>query len=219
MNPRLHEAYQETVRYIALALKAVIFWRRPPPVVTVDQLVQFVETRSKYVSQITLYGYIRTRVGTRYASMMEDKVFAGSVNMAKWEIYLACLCDLAVYVAALIGREADAGDDEMCELAIHIVEAALASETIPAERPEGFDDVRRAIRQRAATIAWDKAVYREAAFEGSLAALVEWAPVADELKILDVEIVRYSMRFRWKSVRDLIGGLLDANAVLADWRG
>jgi hypothetical protein len=218
MGQRVQEAYQETIRYIVLALKAVIFWRRPPPVETVDQLVRFVETRSKYVSQITLYGYIRTRVGTRYASMMEDAVFAGSVNMAKWEIYLACLCDLAVYVTALLGRDADADEDEMGAFVIHLVEAALASEPVPAERPQGFDDVRIAIRDRAGVTAWDKAAEREAAFDASLAALVEWAPVADELKILDVEIVRFSIRFKWKSVRDQIGGLLDVDAVLADWR-
>ncbi len=58
----------------------------------------------------------------------------------------------------------------------------------------------------------------EAAFGGSLAALVEWAPVAPELKSQDVEIVETSMWFRWKAVRDQFEEILDAPAVMAAWR-
>jgi len=58
----------------------------------------------------------------------------------------------------------------------------------------------------------------ETAFDNSLDSLVHWAPVADELKINDVEIVRYSMRFRWKKVRDQFNEILEPEAVRADWR-
>ncbi len=225
MDRRLHDACQETMRYVVMALKALMFWRRPPPIDTVDGLIQFVETRSKFVAQTTLYGYIRTRVGTRFISFMEDDVFANSVNLAKWEIYLACLSDLAIYATAVLGRNADAhadadahDGDELRDIAIRIMESALASEPSPADRPNGFDDARRAFRQRARSTAWGDVANGEEAFSGSLAALVEWAPVADELKIHDVEIVRFSIRFRWKTVRDQLKDTLDADAVLTDWR-
>jgi hypothetical protein len=52
----------------------------------------------------------------------------------------------------------------------------------------------------------------------SPSALVEWAPIADELKDYDVDIVKNSMRFKWKRIRDQFETLLDADAVLADWR-
>jgi hypothetical protein len=58
----------------------------------------------------------------------------------------------------------------------------------------------------------------DAAFQGSLSALVEWAPIADELKIQDVDVVKNSMRFKWKKVRDQFETLLDADAVFDDWR-
>ena len=87
-----------------MALKALRFWHRPPPVLTLSDLVSYAETRSKFVSQTTLYSYVKTRAGTRYVSLMEDDVFANSVNIAKWEIYLACLCDMATYTAASVGR-------------------------------------------------------------------------------------------------------------------
>ncbi|NQU72068.1 MAG: esterase [Rhodospirillales bacterium] len=230
MDRRLHEAYQETMRYVVMALKALMFWRRSPPIDTVDGLIQFVETRSKFVAQTTLYGYIRTRVGTRFISFMEDDVFASSVDLAKWEIYLACLSDLAIYATAVLGRNAGAhadatahDSDELRDIAIRIMESALANEPSPADRPpadrpNGFDDSRRAFGERARSTAWGDMANGEEAFSGSLAALVEWAPVADELKIHDVEIVRFSIRFRWKTVRDQLKDTLDADAVLTDWR-
>ncbi len=219
MKRGFREAYDETVYYVSLAFRALIFWRRHPTLETVEHIVQFVDTRSKFVSQVTLYGYIRTRIGTRYSSLMEDDLFATSVNIAKWEIYLACLCDLAIYVTARLGSESKAGNDELRDLAIKIVETVLGNEPVPKERPQGFDDILRGFDPRARSTVWADAAVREAAFEGSLTALVEWAPVADELKINDVEILRFSLRFRWKKVRDQLEDILDADAVLTDWRG
>lgn len=201
-----------------MALKALRFWHRPPPVLTLSDLVAYAETRSKFVSQTTLYGYVKTRAGTRYVSMMEDDVFANSVNIAKWEIYLACLCDMSAYVAARASRNQSAAQSEIRDLAIHLVDTATTNEEIPVERPQGFDDIRSAFAARAQATNWTDDMIGEAAFQGSLSALVDWAPIADELKINDVDIVKNSMRFKWKKVRDQFETLLDADAVFDDWR-
>ncbi len=211
-------ALKETAAYLFMAIKALRFWHREPPVVTVADIVRYVETRAKFVAQTTLYGYIKTRAGTRYVSLYEDELFTRSVNIAKWEIYLASLGDLATCAVASLAREATARSGELEALAIHIVDSAIAAEEIPPERPQGFDDAREAYAKRARATAWHQIEPGEAPFEGSLSALVEWAPVADELKIHDVEIVKNSMRFKWKKVRDQLDDLLDAEAVLADWR-
>lgn len=214
----LKTAFKEMARYLFMALKALYFWRSEPPVATVAGLVKYVDTRSKFVAQTTLYGYIKTRAGTRYVSLYEDELFARSVNIAKWEIWLACLCDLATYCAASIGRRVGARPDELAALAIHVVDSATMAEQVPAERPQGFGDIREAFAKRAHRTLWHQIEPGEGPFESSLDALVEWAPIADELKILDEEIVRNSMRFKWKKVRDQFEELIDAEAVLADWR-
>jgi hypothetical protein len=211
-------AVKETAQYLFMALKALRFWRREPPVLSIEQIVNYVETRSKYVSQTTLYGYVKTRAGTRYVSLYEDPLFTKSVNIAKWEIYLVCLSDLATWATAYLGRRTDARPSELEALACHIVDSVVLAETIPEERPQGFGDIRDSYAKRAQSTDWKQIDLGEAAFEGSLSALVEWAPIADELKLFDVEIVKNSMRFKWKSVRDQLTELLDAEAVLADWR-
>ena len=217
MAPKLKEAAKETARYLFIALKTLRFWRRDPPVTTCPELVEFVETRSKFVAQTTLYGYIKTRAGTRYTSLFENDVFIESINIAKWEIYLSCLCDLAIYAAARTCR-AEADSAEIAALAIHIVDTATLGEDLPPERPQGFEDIREAFARRASGTEWSDMSERENAFHASPESLVEWAPIADELKVHDVTIVKNSMRFKWKRVRDQLNELLDADSVLADCR-
>lgn len=214
----LKTAFKETFAYLFMALKALYFWRREPPVSSVAALAHYCDTRSKFVAQTTLYGYIRTRAGTRYTLLYEDEVFTRSVNIAKWEIWIASLCDLATYAAATVGRRAAARPGELNALAAHIVETVLAAEAVPAERPQGFGEAREAYGEAAGRIAWNQVEPGEDLFAGSLAALVRWAPVADELKVLDAAIVRNSMRFKWKQVRDRFNKAIDAEAVLEDWR-
>ncbi len=218
MVSNLKTALKETAEYLFMALKALRFWRREPPVLNVEQLVNYVDTRSKYVAQTTLYGYVKTRAGTRYVSLYEDPLFTKSVNIAKWEIYLVCLCDMATWATAFLGHHTMAKPGELEALACHIVDSVVMAEAIPEERPQGFGDIRDRYAGQARSTAWNQFEPGDGAFENSLSALVEWAPIADELKFFDVEIVKNSMRFKWKSVRDQLTGLLDAEAVLADWR-
>lgn len=218
MLSELKSAFKETAAYLFMALKALYFWRAESPIVSVAELVRYVDTRSKFVAQTTLFGYIKTRAGTRYVTLYEDETFTRSANIAKWEIWLACLCDLATYSVAGIGRRVGARPDELEALAVHIVETVLADEEIPAERPQGFEDIRDAYVARAHATHWHQIEPGEGPLAGSLDALIKWAPIADELKILDKEIVRNSMRFKWKKVRDQFEKVVDADAVMADWR-
>lgn len=211
----LWEALKEAVNFIFLALKALRFWHRDPPVSTVDELARFAETRSKFVSQITLYGYIKTRVGTQYASLFQDDLFASSVNIAKWEIYLSCLGDLCIYTAAKVMGDIP---EEAEALAIHIFDASIRDEEVPKDRPQGFGEATEAFYVRARSTDWSTIHEGENSFAPSLTALVDWAPIADELKQYDVQAVRNSMRFKWKTVRDQLEDLLQTDAVSAEWR-
>lgn len=211
-------AFREAAYFVWLAFKGLCFWRKPPPVTTPEELRVFIESRAKAVTQVTLFGYLKTRAGTRYTSLFEDDVFANSISIAILEIYLVALSDLTIFASARVGRDAGAGAEETRSLALCLHRDILAGENIPEFRPQGFDAARRAFSERAAAVPWSEMAQGEAAFRGSLAALVEWAPVAPELKSQDIEIVETSMWFRWKAVRDQFVEILDAPAVLAAWR-
>jgi len=212
----LREGVKEAIFFIWLALRALKFWRKEPPILTPSELAGFVETRAKYVAQRTLFGYVKTRAGTRYTLLFEDEIFVASVDAAKWETYLACLADLAIYAAAAIGRTGAFDKPALDDLARDCFLAGLVVDQLPDRRAEGFGQDRDAFDRRLAETRWAEIPDGEAVFENSINALVHWAPVADELKQYDIVPVRNSMRFQWKTVRDQLRDRLDADAVAAN---
>ena len=62
-----------------------------------DDIEEFIQTKSAWVTQVTLYNYLKTRMGTRYDLHFENDVFMGSVNLAKWNIYSVSLQDLTFF--------------------------------------------------------------------------------------------------------------------------
>ena len=62
-----------------------------------DDLEEFIQTKSAWVTQVTLYGYLKTRMGTRYVLHFENDKFMGSVNLAKWNMYAVALQDLTFF--------------------------------------------------------------------------------------------------------------------------
>ena len=64
---------------------------------SLDELETFIQTKSAWVTQVTLYNYLKTRMGTRYVLHFENDKFMGSVNLAKWNIYSVALQDLSLF--------------------------------------------------------------------------------------------------------------------------
>ena len=63
-----------------------------------NALENFIQTKSAWVTQVTLYGYLKTRMGTRYVLHFENDEFMASVNLAKWNIYAMALQDLTFFI-------------------------------------------------------------------------------------------------------------------------
>ena len=68
-------------------------------------LENFIQERSAHVTQTTLYGYLKTRIGVKYIAMMEDERFLKSINIAKWNIYTVALADCSFYVYSYLISE------------------------------------------------------------------------------------------------------------------
>lgn len=180
-------------------------------------LVRFIHTRSAYVAQTSLYGYLKTRMGTQYRSIFEDDTFAGPLNLAKWQIYAACLSDLSVFAIATVvsGQDVDA---EVAE--------QFAARCFSAAIDDTFDDCAIAgladeslieFLSRLKSVDWENAARMENAFTVSPEVLAVCAPVIDEFKELDREIVMNSIRFRWRDVREQFRKRVDSGSLLARW--
>ena len=53
---------------------------------SISDLQKFVQQRSAHVTQNTLYGYLKTRMGHKFTLMVDDEEFSKSINIAKWNI-------------------------------------------------------------------------------------------------------------------------------------
>jgi len=185
------------------------------PIVDIEGLRHFLETRASHVAQTSLYGYVRTRAGTRYPELFENDDFIASINIAKWQLWLACLSDLAVYAGGLLQHRTDQDPDTVAAVMTSAVDAALAAVGTPPDAGEPFAEGVAALRKRLAATDWAEVTDDEEPFDASPEALVKWAPIVDELKQYDTEIVRNSVRYRWQEVRRDLRRDLDADAVLA----
>lgn len=188
-------------------------FRRPAAVGDVASLAEFVAGHSAHAAQSALYGYIKTRAGFEYFRLFEDADFLRSVNMAKWNIFAACAGDLAVFCGAHLRRRLSAPPERAGELAAAALARVFAQNAAPPDAGPDYARLAEAELIRVNNTPWRGVVDDESCFARSPDALVHWAPVADELKRLDAEIVRNSLSFRWKEVRDKFRRQADPDAL------
>jgi len=187
---------------------------RSTRIVDLAGLQHFLETRASHVTQTALYGYLRTRAGARYPELFADDEFVRSIDIAKWYIWLACLSDLSIYAGGLVAHRAGAGQAEVSRLMVTAVDAILARTGVPKGAGGEFASIAQRVRARVEQCDWASVTDDETAFIESPTALIDRAPIIEDLKRLDEEIVRNSMRFRWHEVRRDLRRDLDAPALM-----
>lgn len=188
--------------------------KRDVPVDDFAALAHFLDTRASFVAQTSLYGYLRTRAGARYPELFEDEPFVESINIAKWQIWLACLGDVAAFAGGTLARHPNASHERVGQIVSAAVNEVLDRTGVPSDAGDAFIAQTARVRSRIADCDWSAMTDDEVPFSQSPDALVEWAPIVDALKALDAEIVRNSVRFRWQEVRRDLRRNLDAAAIL-----
>lgn len=157
-----------------------------------EDLQKFIQQRSAHVTQTTLYGYLKTRIGVKFTAMVDDDVFSKSINIAKWNIYVIAIADCAFYTFSYLISEKNLKKNDCKEVYLDIIEK---------EKSNGLSDEVYQKAKKEFLIRYEKIDFRkyylENPFKESCIALYNWAPIADELKVLDKEIVLNSMRLKW----------------------
>ena len=160
-----------------------------------QDLQKFIQQRSAHVTQNTLYGYLKTRMGHKFTIMVDDEVYSKSINIAKWNIYTVALADLTFFVFSYLMNEKNLKEDDSKEIFLNIIE----KEKKNGLSEEIHDKAKEIFLKRYEKIDFNKH-YLENPFQESCLALYGWSPIADELKILDKKIVLNSMSLKWNLV-------------------
>ena len=162
-----------------------------------DELENFIQTKSAWVTQVTLYGYLKTRMGTRYVLHFENDKFMESVNLAKWNIYAVALQDLTFFSFSYLKNVLNYQEiNKAKEIFLKILDDEVNNKMpldIIEEAKKNFDE-------RLQNINWET-YHDDLPFNLSALSLYKWAPIAEELKILDRKIVLNSVILKWDVIK------------------
>jgi len=164
----------------------------------IEDLTLFIQKQSAWVSQVTLYNYLKTRMGTKWVLHFDDEVFLASINKAKWNIYSVALQDLTFYSLSYLNIFCSYQD---MDKANEIYDEILTKETKNGMPKEIILQAKEKFTERLKKIDWNT-YYKSWPFNESALTLYEWAPVAEELKTLDRKIVLNSMILKWDNIKD-----------------
>ena len=165
---------------------------------SLDEVKNFIQEQSAQVSQMTLYGYLKTRMGAKHVIMFEDKDFLNSINIAKWHIYGTSLIDCTFFCFSFLYKERNF---LRTEEANKIFFEILNSEKANGMNLDAYEISTKEFNLRYQKINWNT-YYQSNPFENSSNALYQWSPIADELKKLDKKIVINSMFLKWNNVQN-----------------
>ena len=162
-----------------------------------DQLEEFIQSKSAWVSQVTLYGYLKTRMGTRYVLHFENDEFMKSVNLAKWNIYAVALQDLTFFTFSYLKVNMNYHDvNKAKDIFLKILDDEISNK-MPLDI---IEEAKINFNERLKKINWN--IYcDDLPFNLSALSLYKWAPISDELKTLDRKIVLNSVILKWDIVK------------------
>ena len=166
-------------------------------ITNLDELESFIQSKSAWVTQVTLYGYLKTRMGTRYVLHFENDKFMKSVDFAKWNIYVVALQDLIFYIFSYLKINLNYQDVHKAE---EIFLKILDDETTNKMPLDIIEEAKKNFNDRLQNINWD-IYYNDLPFNSSALSLYKWAPIAEELKTLDRKIVLNSVILKWDIVK------------------
>jgi|TARA_B110001452_G_scaffold251427_1_gene240480 hypothetical protein len=170
----------------------------------IEDLKIFIQKKSAWVSQVTLYNYLKTRMGTKWVLHFDDEKFLSSINKAKWNIYSVALQDLTFYSLSYLNIFYNYKETSKAK---EIYEEILNKEIKNGMPEEIITTGKKTFNERLNKINW-QIYYKSWPFNESALALYEWAPIADELKALDKKIVLNSMILKWDNIKDEFSKLI-----------
>ena len=154
---------------------------------TVDELAAFMQAEATYVVQVSLFGYLRARMGTQWPAYFEDEAFAPAIKASQEAGFRLCLGNLVAFVAT----ELDVRDNH------HVLLGALGQDA-----------------SLVANVDWMAPT--GTAFQNSLAGLIDLAPVSLDYQAEDREAFTNALELRWAEVRRRFEKRIDRESVKAE---
>ena len=136
-------------------------------------------------------------MGTRYVLHFENDEFMKSVNLAKWNMYAIALQDLTFFTFSYLKNILNISEVNKAK---EIFFKILDDETSNSMPLEIIEEAKKSFHERFEKIDWQN-YFKDTPFNQSALSLYKWAPIAEELKILDRKIVLNSVILKWDVIK------------------
>ncbi len=184
--------------------------RPKKPLTQQSELVEFIHRNASFVSQVTLLTYIKARAGTQYPKLFENTEYLQSIEIARSHLYTSCVADLAFYV---INEHClnDIKRKPMRFILSNLVDEVFSFAKLDENVFKEYDEMKKQCEEHLKSLEGDAINHK--LFKISSDTFFRWAPMAEEFKKEDEEIMRNSIHFRWIEVRREIRDRIRPNLI------
>ena len=186
--------------------------------VNIDQVIDYIDKNSSFVSQVTLYPYLKTRAGTQHPKLFENEKFLSSLRISRWHIYISCVNDLSIFISSICAKDHNYNNKIAYKLAKY-----LSSTIFKKIKQNDIDDSEfhlsvKNISKIYKGLILNQITKRDVLFKKSADDLIKWAPVSEQFKKEDETILRNSINFRWIPIRKEVHQNIDTNGINKQWK-
>lgn len=184
----------------------------------ISQLIDYIERNSSFVSQVTLYPYLKTRAGTQHPKLFENEKFLSSLRISRWHIYISCVNDMSIFISSICAKDHNYTNKIAYKLAEY-----LSTTIFKKIKQNDIDDDEfhlsvKNISKIYKGLNLNQITKRDVLFKKSADDLIKWAPVSEQFKKEDETILRNSINFRWIPIRKEVHQNIDTNEINKQWK-
>ncbi len=171
------------------------------PVSDADELADFLIKRSSHVSQVTLYTYLKARMGTDFRRHFEDEVFGKEIRKASLRLFCSCLHDLIVFSTFHISKDVEYKSDNFHKKICFQIFENTRKKYFEFEKTEFIVDLFEVLSRDLDKFNFDSFDFDKFEFSKSVESAVRFSPVIDDFKNTDGNIIKNSIRMRFFEVK------------------
>ncbi|TIP86426.1 MAG: hypothetical protein E5X63_11895 [Mesorhizobium sp.] len=127
------------------------FLRKPQPIVNIDDLADFMDSRAAFLAQKSIVEFCRVRAGVYWQKLFSEKEFQAALNHSRWRAYPACYAIVAEMVEGALREPAGLRQRGLPAALEKVALASFSKYAVPEGSPPTFwEDAAELIRQRLA---------------------------------------------------------------------
>jgi len=195
------------------------FFRRPDPIRDADELANFIDRQSAFVTQKGIYEYSRARAGHYSKVLFKEPEFQAACDAARWRAYPLGLAMVAEVVEGVLRPLAAGEEHRQRQALVSLVLAIFDRYPVPAAIGErAWQELRTELEHRLKLVGFHPTKWAKDVPEQFAESYFNLMPIHEKLRSRDFQTTRSYLRVTMTNVHDELTKRLDAPATAESLR-